>query len=285
MPDPTESLVQLGLTQLEADIYRFLLGDSPATGHRIARGLGKPNANVYKALDSLHAKSALLVQEGDPRRFTPVPVDELLDRLQRDFAHHVESTRAALRELPGPADDDGIYHIRGREAVLERCRAMFSRAHALLLVDAFPIPLRELADDISACCARDIRTAVKCYETTGIDGAEVVLDPDHERTRQRWPVQWLNVVVDAEEVLVAAFDESGEEVLEAVWTRNPWIAFALEGTLGNEIAFTRVRAAHPRFEEMDRAVHDGESLLLHETPGRQRLRKLLGLNPKLENES
>ena len=282
MPEATESLVQLGLTQLEADAYCFLLGDSPATGYRIAQGLGKPTANVYKALDSLHAKSALLMQEGDPRRFSPVPVDELLDRLQRDFVRHVEDTRAALRQLPGPVDDDGVYRLRGREAVLDRCRAMLRKAKAKVLVDAFPIPLEAIAADLAECVVRKVRSAVKSYAAIEIAGAELILDPSYQRVRDRWPVQWLNVVTDAEQVLIAAFDEAGEEVLEAIWTRNPWIAFALEGTLANEIAFTRVRAAHPKFEDMDRAVHDSDSLLLHDTPGRQRLRTLLGLHP--ENE-
>lgn len=273
-----ESLAALGLTALEAEIYRFLLQESPATGYRIARGLGKPTANVYKALETLLSKSALLVIEGDPRRFRPVPADELLDRLQREFERHLDQSREALRRLPGPAEDDGIYHLRGRDAVLDRCRDMLARARASVLLDVFPVPLRELESGLLECAVRDVHAAMKVYEPASIEGVDVVLSPDHEHVRRRWPVQWLNLVVDAEELLIAVLDREGEEVLQAVWTRNAWIAFILEGTLANEIAFAAVRAAQDDTPDALRnSIRRGESLLGRETPGLHRLRRLLGL--------
>jgi sugar-specific transcriptional regulator TrmB len=276
--DVLESLVALGLTTLEAEIYRFLLQESPATGYRIAQGLGKPTANVYKALDTLRAKSALLVLEGEPRRFRPVPVDELLDRLQRQFERHLEQSRDALRQLPGPADDDGIYHLDGRDAVLDRARQMLDRARSNVLLDVFPLPLAEVTPALHVCAERDVRVAVKVYAPARLAGVEVVLSPDHESVRRRWPVQWLNLVVDAQELMIAVLDGEGEEVLQAIWTRNAWISFILEGALAHEIAFAGVRgaaAADPR--SIGDAIGRGESLLRRETPGLHRLRRLLGL--------
>jgi len=48
-----ELLVPFGFTNLESEIYVFLLGESPATGYRIAQAIGKPAANTYKAIESL----------------------------------------------------------------------------------------------------------------------------------------------------------------------------------------------------------------------------------------
>ena len=44
------SLVDLGLTPLEAEVYRFLLGAPGSTGYRIAQATGKPVGNSYKAI-------------------------------------------------------------------------------------------------------------------------------------------------------------------------------------------------------------------------------------------
>lgn len=275
--DAIESLVALGLTHLEAEIYRFLLRESPATGYRIAQGLGKPTANVYRSLETLRAKSALVATEDEPRRFRPVPAPELLERLQREFERHLDRTREALRRLPGPPEDEGIYHLRGREAVLDGCRRMLDAARVSVILDAFPAPLRQLESAIQACASRGLRVAVKAYAPVSMKDVHLVMPPDHEDVRRRWPVQWLNLVVDAEELLIAVFDRDGQELLEAVWSRNAWIAFILDGTLTHEIAFTGVRGAPPAEDALGHAIARGESLLSRETPGLHRLRRLLGL--------
>lgn len=48
-----ELLRQLGLNQLEAEVYAFLLPNEPMTAYAIGTALGKPTANVYKAIEHL----------------------------------------------------------------------------------------------------------------------------------------------------------------------------------------------------------------------------------------
>jgi sugar-specific transcriptional regulator TrmB len=50
------TLMEFSFSGLEAEIYTFLLRDSPATGYRVAQALGKPVANTYKAIESLQNK-------------------------------------------------------------------------------------------------------------------------------------------------------------------------------------------------------------------------------------
>ena len=62
--DAAKLLVEFGFTDLEAEIYLFLLGSSPTTGYRVAKGIRKPAANTYKALQTLATKGAILVEDG-----------------------------------------------------------------------------------------------------------------------------------------------------------------------------------------------------------------------------
>ena len=55
-----KSLESLGLTQIEALAYAYLVANPSSTGYRVARGIGKPTANVYRALESLGRKGAVL---------------------------------------------------------------------------------------------------------------------------------------------------------------------------------------------------------------------------------
>ena len=64
LADGTQSLMALGFTGLEAEIYAFLLGQSSVTGYRVAQALGKPAANTYKAIESLERKEAVLIGYG-----------------------------------------------------------------------------------------------------------------------------------------------------------------------------------------------------------------------------
>src|SRR5688572_26729302 len=94
-----EGLVALGFTEAEARVYCELLKGAPATGYRLAQALGKAPANIYQALASLEHKGAVLVEEGEPRSFRPVPPDEVLTALQSGFEQRKRAAAEALRKL------------------------------------------------------------------------------------------------------------------------------------------------------------------------------------------
>src|SRR5688500_1986290 len=58
-----QALQDLGFTGLEAEVYAALLEGSPVTAYRVAQQVGKAAANVYKAVESLRRKGAILVDD------------------------------------------------------------------------------------------------------------------------------------------------------------------------------------------------------------------------------
>src|SRR5438105_11642808 len=119
-----ESLVALGFTALEAEVYIYLLGASPATGYRVAQAIGKPIANTYKAIEALESKGAVIVEHSANRLCRAIPAEELLGQLERRFRDRRSKAARALSELPGSADDDRVYQLRSRDQVYERARSM-----------------------------------------------------------------------------------------------------------------------------------------------------------------
>src|SRR5438067_8708876 len=109
-----EALAELGFTELEAQIYAFLLQESPATAYRIAQGTGRLPANTYNAVESLQAKGAILVDEGTNRHCRAVPPRELLALLQRRFDERRERATKALAELESSSPDERVYQLRSR---------------------------------------------------------------------------------------------------------------------------------------------------------------------------
>ena len=277
----TQSLMELGLTSLEAQIYTFLLQQSPATGYRVAKAVGKPAANVYKALQTLETKGAVEVDRGKVRMVRAVPVEELLEVLEGRFRRHRNHAADTLKHLPGPSGDTRIYHLRDRDQVFERCRQLIRSAESVVLLDIFPKPLVELKSDLEAASQRGLTVEIKVYHPFEVTGVDVTLEPDHKQIRSRWPVQWINLVTDGSEMLLALLDRDAKRVLQAVWSGSPFLSYIGYIGLVNEIALTYLRRhAH------DLALDADDAPLLQvytpfreiETPGSRRLRRQCGLD-------
>jgi sugar-specific transcriptional regulator TrmB len=240
--DGIQALVSLGLTRLEAEIYTHLLGESPATGYRIASGIGKPAANTYKAIESLAAKGAIIVDEGQSRLCRAIPPEELLTRLERTFRAHRDLALESLTSLPGSSGDDRVYQIKSSEQVLERCRQMIAGAEQIVLADLFPGALADLAPELESAAGRGLRIAVKAYRSVTLDGVEVSVDPAGERVLARWPGRWLNLVVDGAQYVQAFLSADGTQVHQAIWSGSAYLSWVYHSALGSEFALSALAA-------------------------------------------
>jgi sugar-specific transcriptional regulator TrmB len=238
--DAIQALVRLGFTALEAAAYTWLLGEPGATGYRIAKGIAKPVANTYKALESLQHKGAIVVEEDENRMCRAVPAEELLQQLERGFAADRSDAARALARVAGRDGDDRVYTLRTAPQVLERARIMLRNARKVALVDAFPGALAVLRAEIMAAASRGIDVAIKAYRPIDLGKAETFVPPDAGRVLARWQGEWLNLVVDGAEHLLALFDTSLTEVHQAIWSGSPYLSWMYHGALSAELVMAAV---------------------------------------------
>jgi len=245
-PKVTESLEALGLSGLEAAAYAYLLAHSPATGYRVAQGIGKPVANTYKAIASLEEKGAVLMDPGSTRLCRAVPPEEFLARLEGQFQER--RTRAAralaeVRAVEPEEQDPRVYLLRSRRQVMERARAILSRATRCALIDAFPDPLNELAGDIDQAAARGIDVVIKPYaECPQIRRAVMIPILQWEREIPAlWPGHHLNLVADARESVLALLEPQGDGVVQAYTTTSTYLAVMQHSGVQFEMITTHVR--------------------------------------------
>src|SRR5688572_22401604 len=142
MSDATERSVEvlreLGLNQLEAEVYAYLLPREPMTAYRIGRALGRPTANVYKAVEALAREGAVLVEEGANRKCRAVPAPEFLRDRERAFVRKSRDAEDILSALQGDSYDERVYRVESVSELLRRARAMIDRSSRVVVVDAFP---------------------------------------------------------------------------------------------------------------------------------------------------
>ena len=248
----TQPLVSLGFTALEADVYTRLLDEPASTGYRIAQALGKPAPNIYKALESLHGKGAVIVDEGVTRVCRAVPPDELLGQLERRFHENRERAARSLAERPGAQADDRVYRLGSTEQVFERARAMIGRASRIVIVDAFPEPLGVLRAELERAASAGVEIAILAYAAVEVSGARVIENPLALEARSRWPGQWVNVVVDGREHLVSFLGRDGRSVHQAIWSGSPYLSWVYHCSLVSEALLAEVR------RELDRGATSDE---------------------------
>lgn len=270
-----ELLQGLGLNRLEAEVYTFLLEQpAPVTAYRAGTMLARPTANVYKAIEALARKGAVVIDGGATRLCRPTPPAEFLGQIEKGMIERTRQAADVLSRLDEAAPDEGIYRIQAAPLVLERCRAMVARAEKTAVVDAFPAALDAVLPVIRDAASRGVEVYVQTYTACSIDGAHVVLSHESEEILAHWKCEQLNVVVDGQEVLLALLHNDLSGVHQAVWTGSLYLACAMHVGLIREHTFHAVAACkeRPDFPEELRRLIDRQPFFHAATiPGQQKL--------------
>jgi hypothetical protein len=230
------SLQSFGFSETEALVYAYLLRDSPATGYRISRGLGKAAANVYAAIESLANKGAVLLDDGANRQCRAVAPDVLFDLLQERFATDRKTAEKALNAIYEPDTDFRIYQLRDPAQVFAQARDLIAQAKQCLLLDLFPTPLERLRADIETARRRGVVVAARCYTPDAkLRGAICAVSRQSSAQLAKWPGQQLNMVVDARAHLLAMLDVGCSAVVQAVWSRSIYLSCIHHSGIAAEI--------------------------------------------------
>ncbi len=203
MADVISLLQELGFTEHEARAYQALLQHNPATGYELAKISGIPRPNIYPVLQKLEARGAAVrIASDDITRYLPVPPEEFLKRIDRQFQATLGQVGPLLQTLMQPAEANYIWNTEGYPNLLAQARTLIRNTATELLIALWPEEARALADDLAQAEARDLEITTLCLaacpqECGGCRGQifrnKVVETPD---------ARWLLLVPDSKEALV-----------------------------------------------------------------------------------
>ncbi len=224
-------LKSLGFTHLESEIYIHLLGAKASSGYAIAQAIAKPAANVYKAITILEKKGAILIEEGNTRLCIPVPVNELLNALQRSFIEQKDRASQFLNQIEHSESNDTVYRLKTPGQVFEKCRYLLENAQEIILVDAFSLALDPLMDELESARQRGVKIAIHGYENIELQGARVFQNPQGQAIHEKWSGQWLNIVADSKSFVMAYLSQDLAHVHQAVWSESQYISWVYHSAL------------------------------------------------------
>lgn len=236
---PTEDqavqlLEELGLTQYEARCLVALsrVGTSPAK--RISDLSDVPRSRVYDAVEGLHQRGLVDVQQSEPREYRAVSKDEILETLRREYRSTVTELDSALDELRTAEEfeEQGAWAIADHDNVTHRMTALIDDADEkvyLLIVDEEMVE-EAVYECLAAAADRDADVVVE-VPSAAVEVAVEEIVPDAEvhvsemvqgsaELRGKWPGRIL--MADRTAVLLSAVsdsqlpDQSGET---AIWAK------------------------------------------------------------------
>lgn len=215
--DLAASLMQIGFTEYEAKIYLELLRDSPATGYQLSKNAGIPRSMVYEALGRLHNRGAVL-ETRDERAtlYRPLPPDVLLDEHEREHQSLVQGLRDGLRQRYTTEDEDHLWSISGRRAVLSYANQMINSADSEVLLVLADTDLDDLRPTILKACERKLAISALLTGSGELNCGQVAYHPPLESELQNL-TQTTMVIVDQREALIA----NTQLETRATITRNP----------------------------------------------------------------
>lgn len=243
--DASTALIPFGFTALEAQIYGFLLSESPATGYRIAQGIQKPVANVYKAIESLAQKQAVTVEATKSRECRPVATDELFARLQREFEANQKAAKDALSKATGRGEREPLYPVRSRGDLVGKAQEAIRAAEKSVLVHATKALLADLETDLRAAVARGVAVGVCTDAPLSLDAAAVFGPMNELDSVSNWPGDVLCVSVDGMSFALGLVDRWGN-VVQGLQGRSKFVALLLHDGLASSLCLAEL---HERLEE------------------------------------
>ena len=269
-----QKLKEIGLNQLEAEVYHLLLTEQPMTAYKAGKMLKKPTANIYKAVEVLFGKGAVLIEEGKNKVCRAVKPQEFLAAQEREFAMKAAGAAEALSQIKVQKEEESTCSLESVSLALEKAAVMIGRATEIVVVDAFPLALAPIMPHLKRVIDRGVKVVVQAYSEVELEGADIFTTPHHEEVISYWQSQQLNVVVDGRETLIALFDKSLDKVYHATWSTNVYLSCIVHAGRMCEQTVHKLMAvpdSESKLEEMEAILQGQKFFRNSNVPGVQEL--------------
>ncbi|SHF53794.1 transcriptional regulator TrmB [Desulfacinum infernum DSM 9756] len=222
----------LGLSEYAVTAYLTLLRKNPLNGSQLSRLSGIPRPRIYDVLRNLKQKG--FVAECREGLYVPLPPDEMLRRLQRDYEADLTRLKHLLEEARGAPGEDFIWTLKGYDQVMAKAREMVREAREEIYVRVYPEEGRLLNPDLRRAEQRGVPVKYIAMEPMEERFALQVVHPRHEEVRRTLGGRSFDLVVDRREILGGLFLEGAEDQSVINWGRNRWFVLAGRDSLRHD---------------------------------------------------
>lgn len=260
--DAEKMLMQIGFTQLESEIYLYLLMKGSHTGYAIAKGIGKAVANVYKAVESLATKGAIDQSSGSSKQCVAVPWQQLLTSETAKFNANMSSLSESLRRIPEPQDDEQVYQIKNVTQLRERAVRIIEQATHVVLATIDPSAVEWVKQPLIEAAERGVEVIVKVYEEVDMPGVRVITRKNGKQVYAKTLDVSLSICADGKEMLKGLLNADKTHIIQAFKSKSALMTLMLYNQLLYEMVLTELKEVIPKgnIKKAQQILEDTEHL-------------------------
>jgi len=211
-------MMQLGFTNYEARTYLGLLKLSPATGYEISQLAHVPRSVVYSVLKQLESRGIVISIHDKPRRYIPLAPDEMLKRMETDYASRVSNLKDDLAELSNKSGTEGFWNLRGYQSLMQTCETLIREAHKSIYISGWQREISLLREHLLNACKRNVFVVIFSFnEINPPIGVTLAYGIPEEKLEHYWDRK-LILVTDSKNLIMGPANQQEDE--QAIWTQN-----------------------------------------------------------------
>ena len=155
-----EQLERFGLSTYAARTFVALSSLGTGTARDVSQVSAVPRTRVYDAIDELHDRGLVDIQNSTPRQFWGISAETATRTFEHELAHRTEILRTALDELE-PAErrseQRGVWTVEGQTPVATRVREFFDSAEEdIVYMTVEDLLTEELIDGLAEAADRGV---------------------------------------------------------------------------------------------------------------------------------
>lgn len=243
------NLTQIGLSDYAIHAYLSLVRHNPINGSQLSKHSGIPRARIYDILRRLKEKG--FVTEASKGIFVPLPADELIKQLRRNYETDLARFEALVEEVQAPADHDFIWTVSGYQRAMDKALEMIDNARSEIYIRLFSREAKVLVRTLQKAEKKGVQ--VKCIfmepfpRTFNIQ----VTHPQYEIVGRNLGGRSFDLVVDKKEFIGGLFPEGNLEECRINWGRNRWFVIAGRDSLRHDFFHYFLYKAHTLDQPLD----------------------------------
>lgn len=239
---------ELGFSQYEASCYIALTSHHPANGSQLSKISGIARSRIYDVLRSLVAKGYVI--EVNSGQYAPLPADELVRRLERDFSSNIDALKEQLAKSAQKETVEYIWSITGYDQVIDKATEMIQNAEKEIYIRLFPQAHEHLVDLLKDADSRGVNIRYIAMGEIPKQFDIQVMHPDHEVLETKIGGRSIDIITDKAQALVGIFQTGKENRSQINWTRNPWFILANRDSLRHDFYHCFLEKILDRHQEL-----------------------------------
>jgi sugar-specific transcriptional regulator TrmB len=213
-----QKVQDLGFTSYEAMAYVSLLENNPVTRYELSNNSGVPRSAIYNVITKLEKIGAVNAYSSEPEKYVPLPPDQLLEYLERQFRNKIETAREHLKDFESKIIPDHLWNIVGYDNLILKIKELIEKAESSLYISAWKTEFKLFKSEIEEAISRGVEVILYSFTDLSFDGAMSFCYNLAEKDLEKIWGHKIIVISDKDELVMG--EAARDEHKKTVWTKN-----------------------------------------------------------------